>query len=410
MVLFVPFATHVTILNAAEANVDFENEGNFDVYSAGSGKIHVKVFLFSERGYDYNAGRGQNQHLGNNPDPICHATGSRIHTKLLKNDQEAIYIHYWADNYYNNTGATGSHHWPKDKGVVWVQLWGGVIECTNTFDGTKRTIVADGTVAQIELKREDKANHFTWFEFDWYPPEELDEEDFRLYVTTDHHKWNQAGFSTKTYDFGVFTGSDMEQAPIITEPFFYAANDKGAAGYGKLAYVYSLMTDVSKYYTSEDDTPYILTEQSDMLFVQPADTVIRGFRNCFWALRSADKTTWRWVWSNKVDVPAYHKIYDFQVGQYIYYREDIGKWYEDYRFKNLTWQVKYPTETDAIEGDYFEIQRAYKADYSDAKTIELVEMSYDSAATVNDIQTYSYTSSTTLSAYVFSAFFTVLSA
>ena len=394
MVLFVPFATHVTILNAAEANVDFENEGNFDVYSAGSGKIHVKVFLFSERGYDYNAGRGQNQHLGNNPDPICHATGSRIHTKLLKNDQEAIYIHYWADNYYNNTGATGSHHWPKDKGVVWVQLWGGVIECTNTFDGTKRTIVADGTVAQIELKREDKANHFTWFEFDWYPPEELDEEDFRLYVTTDHHKWNQAGFSTKTYDFGVFTGSDMEQAPIITEPFFYAANDKGAAGYGKLAYVYSLMTDVSKYYTSEDDTPYILTEQSDMLFVQPADTVIRGFRNCFWALRSADKTTWRWVWSNKVDVPAYHKIYDFQVGQYIYYREDIGKWYEDYRFKNLTWQVKYPTETDAIEGDYFEIQRAYKADYSDAKTIELVEMSYDSAATVNDIQTYSYLDST----------------
>ena len=392
--LLAPLALPLSIVYAAEGNSDFENEGNYDVYSAGNGKIHVKVFLFSERGYDYNAGRGQNQYLGNLPAPTCKATGSRIHTKLLKNDQEAIYIHYWADNYYNNTKSAGSHHWPKDKGCVWVQLWGGVIECTNTYDGIKRTIVADGTVQQIEVKREDKSNHLTWFEFDWYPPEELDEEDFRLYVTTDHHKWNNPDFLTKTYDFGIFTGSDTEQAPIITEPFFYAANDKGAAGYGKLAYVYSLMTDVNKYYTSEDDTPYILSEKSDMLFVQPADSVIRGFRACFYALRSADKTTWRWVWSNKVDVPAYHKIYDFRVNPYLYYRENIDKWYEDYRYKKLSWQVKYPTEEDAIEGDYFEIQRAYNADFSDAKTIELVEIRYDSTATVNDIQTYSYVDST----------------
>ena len=143
--------------------MDFENENNYDVYNAGNGKIHVKVLLFSERGYDHNAGRGLNQHLGNDPATTCQATGSRLHTKRVSDGAEAIYLHYWADNYYNNTGAKSQHQWPKDKGVVWVQLWGGVIECTNTYDGIKRTIVVDGTVQQIEVKREDKSNHLTWF-------------------------------------------------------------------------------------------------------------------------------------------------------------------------------------------------------------------------------------------------------
>lgn len=203
-----------TMLPATEADADFKTESYFDAYSVGNGKIHVKVLIFSERGYDHNAGRGNNQGLENEPDATCHATGSRVHTKRLSDNTQAIQLHYWADNYYNNTGARNSHHWPKDKGCVWVQLWGGVIECTNTYDGAKRTIVVDGKVQQIELKRKDEGNHLTWFEFDWYPPEDLDAEDFRLYVTSDHHKWNQASFGTKTYDFGVFTGADSDPAPM----------------------------------------------------------------------------------------------------------------------------------------------------------------------------------------------------
>ena len=395
VVLLSVFSTHYFPLMAAEGNADFENENNFDAYSAGNGKIHVKVLIFSERGYDYNAGRGNNQGLGNNPDPICHATGSRLHTKRVSNNAEAIYLHYWADNYYNNTGAAGSHKWPKDKGVVWVQLWGGAIECTNTYDGIKRTIAADkDTVLMIEVKRKDEGYHLTWFEFDWYPPEELDEEEFRLYVTTDHHQWNNPGFKTKTYDFGVFTGANMEQAPIISDPFFYAANDKGAAGYGKLAYVYSLTTDVKQYFTTQDLNFHNILERSDMLFVDPADTVIHGFRTCFYALRDVDQATWRWAWSNKIDIPAYHKIHNFEVKPWIYHREDIDKWYRDFRYKNLTWQIHYPQEEDIMESDFIEIQRAYNADYSDAQTIDLIPIDYDSTATVNDIQTYSYVDST----------------
>ena len=379
---------------AAEANVDFENENNFDAYSAGNGKIHVKVLLFSERGYDHNAGRGNNQSLGNNPAQTCLATGSRLHTKRVSDNVEAIYLHYWADNYYNNTGAKSQHQWPKDKGVVWVQLWGGVIECTNTYDGIKRTIVVDGTVQQIEVKREDKSNHLTWFEFDWYPPEELDDKDFRLYVTTDHHQWNGADFKTKTYDFNIFTGADPDMAPTITEPFFYASNENGPAGYGKLAMVYTSMTDVSRYYTSHDATQYMIAERADMFFVQPEDTVKHGLRACFYSLRSVDNTTWRWVWSNRVDVPAYHKLHNLQSQGYTYYHEGLDRWYADYRYKCLTWEVHYPQEEDVLYGDGIEIERAYHSDFSDAESIGFIPLEYDSATTVNDIQTYTYVDST----------------
>ena len=391
LVLLTIFTSHFSPLMAAEANVDFENENNFDAYSAGNGKIHVKVLLFSERGYDHNAGRGNNQNLGNNPDPTRDATGSRMYTDK-KNGDRTIQLYYWADNYYNNTGASNKHHWPKDKGVVWVQLWGGVVECTNTYDGIKRTVVADGTVQQIEVKRKDEGYHLTWFEFDWYPPEDLDEEDFKLYVTTDHHKWNESGFKTKTYDFGVFTGANEQMAPTICEPFIYAANENGVAGYGKLATVYTSISEVNAYYTSQDLTERALAASSGMVYIEPTDTVIRGFRVRFHEKRTSDNTTWRWVWTNKVDVPAYHRIHAFAVRPYQYRHEENGKWYVDYRYKQLSWQIQHPNEADVMEGDVFEIQRAYRADFSDAETIEAIPMVYDSTKTdaATQMQTYTY--------------------
>ena len=395
VMLLAPMAGSLSSLKAAEGNADFENESNYDAYSVGNGKIHVKVLLFSERGYDYNAGRGNNQNLGNNPDPTRDATGSRMYTDK-KNGDRTIQLYYWADNYYNNTGASNKHHWPKDKGVVWVQLWGGVVECTNTYDGIKRTVVADGTVQQIEVKRKDEGYHLTWFEFDWYPPEDLDEEDFKLYVTTDHHQWNQSGFKTKTYDFGVFTGANEQMAPTICEPFIYAANENGVAGYGKLATVYTSISEVNAYYTSQDLTERALAASSGMVYIEPTDTVIRGFRVRFHEKRTSDNTTWRWVWTNKVDVPAYHRIHAFAVRPYQYRHEENGKWYVDYRYKQLSWQIQHPNEADVMEGDVFEIQRAYRADFSDAETIEAIPMDYDSTKTdaATQMQTYTYVDST----------------
>ena len=383
-------------VQAADAYAYFENPENYDAYNAGNGKIHVKLLVFGEKGdYNYNAGRGQNRNLENEYDPTPDATGSRLYTERtdVTNDR-TVQLYYWGDNYYNRSASSGSHKWPKDKGVVWVQLQSGVLVCTNTYEGIDRTVTADGTVVQIELKRKDEGGHRTYFEFDWYPPTNLDGKDFLLKVMSDHHRSNGSYYRSKEHNFGEFTGADQDQAPIITDPFFYAANDKGRAGYGKLAMVYSSMTKVDEYYTSHDLYRNPITEQSDMLFVQPEDTVIQGYRLCFHKLRSTDQTTWNWVWSNKVDVPAYHKLYNFFAAEYRYHREDVDKWYYDRRYKKLTWEIRYPQEEDAMATDYFEIQRAYNEDFSDAVTIDVIDMDYDASTTQNNIQTYTYVDST----------------
>ena len=396
LVLLATFTSHLSPLMAADANVYFENADNYDAYNAGNGKIHVKVLVFGEKGdHNYNAGRGKNHNLGNDYDPTPDATGSRMYSERtdVTNDR-TIQLYYWGDNYYNRSASSGSHHWPKDKGVVWVQLQSGVLVCTNTYEGIDRTVTADGTVVQIELKRKDEGGHRTYFEFDWYPPTNLDSHNFMLKVMSDHHRSGSSTYYSKEHNFGEFSGADPQVAPMITEPFIYTANEHGIAGYGKLAMVYMSTSEISKYYTSQDTREKALTEASGMIYVGPSDTVRHGFRVRFWELRSTDKTTWRWVWSNKVDIPAYHKIYNFQINGYEYHREDIDKNYIDYRYKKLTWEISYPQEEDVMEGDAFEIQRAYKADFSDAQTIDVIPFAYDSATTVNDIQTYTYVDST----------------
>ena len=395
MVLFVPFAARLTVLKASDANVYFESADNYDAFNSGNGKIHMKVLVFAEKGdHNYNAGRGHNHNLNNDYDPTPDATGTRIFTQEIGSSATPIHIYYWGDNYYNRSASSGSHKWPKDKGVVWVQLKNGVIECTNTYDGVKRTIVADGTVAQIELKRKDESGHRTYFEFDWYPPTSLDTKHFVLKVMSDHHRSGSSTYYTKEHNFGEFTGADSAQAPLIIEPFFYPVNENGPAGYGKLSTAYTTQTQVFRYFTTQNATPGLISDQSGMLAIEPADTVVHGFRACFELLRRADNVTKFWQWSNRVDVPAYHRIYDFKVSGYKYYRQDIDKWYIDHRYRVLTWQIKYPEAQDVMEGDMFEIQRAYHEDYSDAETIFLFPMQYDSTTTVNDIQTYTYIDST----------------
>lgn len=40
----------------------------------------------------------------------------------------------------------------------------------------------------------------------------------------------------------------------------------------------------------------------------------------------------------------------------------------------INWTVRHSSAQDLMESDYFEVQRAYKSDYSDAKTLEVVAM------------------------------------
>lgn len=386
----------LSIVGAAFAGADngkvyFQKAENFDAYSMGNGKIHFKVLVFA-CGDDHN----HNASRGNGGDGSQYSGGTRIWTHVdTITDGYPNFIHYWADNHWNKPGVVSGQ--PRNEGRVWFKLHRGVLDVTNCYNGVVRTFVASDDEQYVDIKRNASGDYLTYFEFDWYPPMEYDKKDFIVSMQSVSAESNNPKKPIICdYWLGTFTGADPDPAPTLSDPFFYAVNENGFAGYGKAGMVYSSIQDVEKYkyYTSIDPTVIPTTAKADIIYVDTRDTVQNGFRAYFYTHRSTDNQL-HWVWTNRVNIPAYHQIHDFAVNGYTYQYEPTGKWYVDYRYKSLTWQIHYPEEQELVENDMFELQRAYHSDFSDAETIGLIPMEYDSVTTdtTTNIQTYTYVDS-----------------
>ena len=131
-----------------------------------------------------------------------------------------------------------------------------------------------------------------------------------------------------------------------------------------------------------------------MVYVRADDTVQPGFR-LYMQVRlteSTDETELiQWLPTNKVNILAYHKIYDLSASPYTYLRPEDSLMYWDRRFKQLTWTMHYPYTEDIVPNDMFEIQRAYNSDFSDAQTIALLPIEWSD--TVVDEASYTYVDS-----------------
>ena len=365
----------------------FEQVNNFDAYNMGNGKVHVKVLVFADgKDNNYNAGLGQNHSANQSsygtlptqlgtPNP---RTGSRVWTKTGSNPAEFI-LYYSGDNHFCKAGASSD---PRDMGTVWFKVMDGIAVVTNTYNGVNKVCPAREIVYMAEVRRPDSGDHLTYLEFDWYPSAVYDEVEYILGVTSDHHKSGGSEFSSTEFTLGTFTGAATDIAPILSEAFPAMGNKLGKDVTGKMAVSYTTMQKTHRYYTSLDETEYACTDQSGMLYVDMRDTVITGFRACFQTTRSSDETTKQWLWSNRVNIQAYHAIHEMTNEVYHYSRG--GKYYKDERYKQISWKIYYPEATDAVEGDMFELQRAYRSDFSDAETLTVFPMAYDSTAVVEE--------------------------
>ena len=368
----------------------FKNGDNFDAYSIGNGKIHFKVLIYAEGSHcRYRAGRGYTETDSSYPEKD---TGTRIFTHVEEaGDNYPNFIHYWADDVYNRPGIVDG--WPRNKGRVWFKLHEGVIDVTNAYDGMTHTYTASDEIFDIGVKRSDSGERLTYFEFDWYPPTRLDDKEFIMEVYSDHHKRSEKDYETSKHKLGTFMGAEPDEAPMLSDPFFYAVNENGVAGFGKAAAIYTSIYDVEKYYTSLDETEKKAEQNSDIIFVNTEDSVQSGFRICMQVHRSTDDQL-MWRWSNKVNIPAYHKIHDFAIDGVKSQDPVSGMWFINYRSKLLSWKIYHPFDEDLMENDIFEIQRAYHSDFSDAETIGVLTMERDTTAIDTtgaiDVQTYTF--------------------
>ena len=347
----------------------FEQSYNYMAYSLGQGRFHFKTLIFAEGWWNnYNANRG---HYGLGDDwsdypNVWYQPSGGSKTKIVE---------YYADNYYNKPGKVDGR--PRNKGWVKLKVDKGTVVVTNTYDGNHITFTADGQWHEVDILRADAGDHLTFLEVDWYPPASLT-GTFTAGVYSSRLSANDVSddWEDDEFDLGSFTfGTDVDQQPELMDPVFYPSTEV-APGY--MAVPYLSYQETYQYNTSLNPTTNMpLHERSGILYVPAIDSVQHGFYinvETRKSSSSSDVVFKQWLKSTHVNIPAYHRIYNMEVQPYKWHDTVANLWLEDNRYRDITWQMKYPHEEDAVDFDYIEIQRAYRPDFSDAVTIANIDM------------------------------------
>ena len=345
-----------------QANDYLEVQSNYSVYSTGREAIHFKIPIWAY-------GRVNNYYLANY---------SYVYFKEKGSSDVWYAVWFNADREGENKASNG-----KGTGSIFITPGRGNLIITNTYDGiAKQVNEGDGWIPfTVKQGAVNDCAQLTTLEFDWYPPESLNGKKFTVGLSLTINKYSSGEVAyTKDFSFPtVFTGGENLQAPQLYTPYLYMINEEGNAGYGYAAIPYMTFQTPVSYTTSFDPTKTIKTSsRSGNIFVQTEDTVQKNVTAEFTVYRDETLGTLSTVTTPGVDIPAYHRIYDFQAMEE---QDESGS----LTGANIvSWSLRSPSEQDLVDGDYFEVQRAYESDYSDAQTMEVVAMK-------KGVAEYSYT-------------------
>ena len=362
---------------------------HYSAYAAGNGKVHFKLLVFA-------CGTSRNFWAYSNEEDITQGSRCWTHVEGSADDDYPNFLIYEADNREHNrpVGDDCKDCNPNDRGWVRLKVLSDAIIVTNTYDGEPVHVSADGQWHEFYLKRQGTADWLTYLEFDYIEPASYANKTY--WVGNTVHFRREGGDpsdqarQSQQRTLAKLTGGDTDQAPQLYNPFLYMLNENGTTGYGKIAIPYVTIQKPYKYWVNGTGDAIPCDKSSDMLYVT-SDDVVKSFFVTMEVQRSMDSLQTQILNSNTINVPAYHKIHDFAINGVKTKDEASGKWFVDYRKKELTWKIYHPSEQDIMANDMFEIQRAYQSDFSDALSLEIVPMRYDSLQTDTlDRQTYTY--------------------
>ncbi len=363
-IIVLAFCALFLIPVTADANDYLEKKKHYMAYSAGIDKVHFKIPVWAY-------GAVNNYYLD---------FDSRIY--YVKDGQEHTIANFKSDTYDENSKSG-------DKGTAYVKLANGMgsITVTSMADGAPYYVTDNGewTPRLIVVQREDDDyKQVTFLEFDWYQPASMygsAQVELKIHVDIRKSAYGDRQYAFD-WSFGQFKPGESLTTPQLFTPYLYALNENGITGYGNAGIPYAVHYEPKNYTVSVDPTvvkKLSNSERSGNIFVMTTDTIIEQVTASFKVIYNAvgDSTI---LQSTAVDVPAYHRIYNFSA------TEELDKTGTYTGRNKLEWVIKNPNARDLVDGDYFEIQRALKSDFSDAQTVSMIPMSRE-----NTGATYTYT-------------------
>ena len=348
---------------AYAANDFLEEKQNYTVTPKGNGVLHFKIPIWS---YGW-----QNNYRWGSPSVVWysdsyHAGESNSVTRFFSirsSDKQ-------------NTSD------PKVSSSAEVDLSAGegTVKITRTADGGTMQINPGSGTKSVSLPAQTSLDgsykRVVYIEFDWYLPESLTSKQFYVgidywlykYDADDSNSGNQ--YKHIWYAFpDRMDGSDPLMAPELQSPYLYFMNDNGdPMRDGKAAIPYVVYQEPKSYTTSISTSPIMTNSRAGVIIVPTSDSIRRDFQATFTVQPNTDISTTTSRSTNKIDIPAFHRLYDLAA---IEQQDEHGS----YNGKNkLQWNIRNALAEDLVATDYFEVQRATKQDFSDAQTITLLPM------------------------------------
>ena len=285
---------------------------------------------------------------------------------------------------------------PDKNSTAEIRVSKGTVKVTKTADGGTKQIDSGTDYQRVELPAQKSMDgsyqRVVFLEFDWYVPQELTTTTFYAGVDGLIYKYD-ANDKSELQEMNIWycfpdrlDGADDLIAPELQSPYLYFMDEEGnPVREGKAAIPYVVYQTPKSYTTTFNSQSVTVSNRAGSIIVPTADTIQRNFKATFTVQPNSDVSTTVERSTNAIDIPAYHRIYDFAVKE----GKDAQGSYTG--AKTLSWTIRNPQAEDLMSTDYFEIQRAQKEDYSDAQTIQLLPMTPDSS-------TYTYVDETTVPA------------
>ena len=343
---------------AFTANDYMEKQSHYLVYAKGSDCIHIKVFTWGYGNmYDYKI-----------------TSDAYIAYKVKGTSNEVKVAYYRCGDYEDidedrNGKGTAEVKFLENQGDLFV---------TNIHSGEVVMLQANGQWSSQMLVKQDGDRARSVLEFDWYPPEALNNKKFEVLIhpagrrTDDsfgEHNWS------KNFWFGDFSGRENMLTPQLYEPYLYQVDESGMTGFGYAGVVYTTFYSTLGYTTSINTRDTVrTTNRSGNLLVMTSDTVVENFYADFKVYRNEQAGLTTVQRTTQVDIPPYHRIYDFRAEEEL---DETGTFTGN---NIITWNIKNPDLKDIVEGDYFQVERAMMSDFSDAKQLAVVAMHQDQGA------------------------------
>ena len=272
----------------------------------------------------------------------------------------------------------------------------GSVIISNTYDGVPLTLTAGDrshwivnntdeqswdNVIRVTRMNTSYTNHVVYLQIDWYIPERLQEKNFYIGLNVRKYRvGDNKAYEDCWWQWGTkYYGGDIPQSPQLFEPYFYSVLGNGVNTLGKAAMQYITFHDPISYHTSLSPSVEMpIEDRSGSILVDMQDTVQDYFSANFnvWINKEAKQS--QRITSNKVLIPAYHRIYNMSA------TEVLDAQNSSTGDVNVEWHTKYPDHQDILESDMFELQRATQEDFSDAQTIGALSL-------MNDSSTYIWT-------------------